>query len=93
MQQSQIVGTSILSGGCGRNILYTDIKKKGSQDRSPKNAIFRTSNTATLAVTGGDVEASVFDKLQDHLGCVTMREKSHQLAAEVAGTGKVVCSF
>ena len=66
MQQSRIIGISILSGGCRVKIVYIDIKKDGGQGPSLGDAISQTSKPASLAITGGEGEASIVDKLQDH---------------------------
>ena len=63
MQQSQTIGVSILSGGCGGKIVYLDSKKDGSQDRFLRGVVPQTSKPASLAVTGGEGKASISDKL------------------------------
>ena len=73
MQQSQIISISILSGCCEGKIVYIDIKKEGDQDRSLGDAILQTSKPASLAITSGEDEASISDKLQDHLNHVLIR--------------------
>ena len=46
------------------------------------DAISQTSKPASLAITGGEGEASILDKLQDHPNHVLIRQKSQQLAGE-----------
>ena len=82
MQQSQIIGISILFGGCGGKFACIDIKKKVGQDRSLVNAVSQTSKPVLLAITGGKGEASIWDKLQDHPEHVLIWQKSRQLAGE-----------
>ena len=74
MQQSQIIGISILSGGCRRKIVYTDIKKEKGQDRG--DAVSQTSEPASFAITGGKDETFISDKLQDHPNHVLIWQKS-----------------
>ena len=76
MQQSQIIGISILSGSCGGKIVYIDIKKEGGQDRCLGDAISPTSKPASLAITGDEGEASISNKLQDRPNHVLVRQKS-----------------
>ena len=90
MQQSQIIGISILSGGCGGKIVYIHIKKEGSQDRSLGDAVSQTSKPALLAITNGESEASISNKLQDHPNHVLIRQKSQQLSGEAAVPDSVI---
>ena len=76
MQQSQIIGISILSGGCGGKIVYIDIKKEEGQDQSLGDAVSHTLKPALLAITGGECKASISDKLQEHPNHVLIRQKS-----------------
>ena len=76
IQQSQIIGLSRLLGGRGRKIVYIDNKEEGNQDRSLKYAVFHTSKPVSLAVTGGDGENFILDKLQDHPGHVLIWQES-----------------
>ena len=62
----------------------------GDQDLFLRNAVFQTSKPATLAVTGREGEASIFDKLQDHLDHVIIRKKSQQIAGEAAVLDSVI---
>ena len=65
-------------------IVYIDIKKECGQDRSLDDAVSQTSKPASLAITGGEGEASVLDKLQDHPDHVLIRQKSQQLAGKAS---------
>ena len=76
MQQSQIIGISMLSEGYGGKIIYIDIKKEEGQDGSLRDAVSQTSKPASLAITGGEGEACISDKLQDHPNHVLIRQKS-----------------
>ena len=76
MQQSQIIGISILYGDCAWKIVYIDIKKEGSQDRSLGDAISQATKPALLAITGGEGKASISDKLQNYPDNVLIRKKS-----------------
>ena len=42
------------------------------------------SMSASFAITGGEGEASISDKLQDHPNHVLIRQESQQLAGEAA---------
>ena len=76
MQQSQIIGISILSGGCGGKIIYIDNKRRGTQDLSLGDAISWMLKPALLAITDVEGEASILDKLQDHLNHMLIQQKS-----------------
>ena len=62
VQQSQIIGISIFSGGCEEKIVYLDIKNEEGQDRFLVKAVFQTSKLASFAITGGEGDASISDK-------------------------------
>ena len=66
MPQSQVIGISTLSGGCGRKIVYTDIKKEEGQDLSLRDAVSQMLKPASFSITGGEGEASISEKLQNH---------------------------
>ena len=86
-QSNTTVGISILSSVVeGRSYVHctVDIKKKGSQDRSLIITLFQTSKPASLAVTGGEGEAFIPVKLQDHSDHMLIREMSQQLTIEAA---------
>ena len=76
MQQSQIIGMSILSGGCGGKIVSIDFKKEGGQDQSLVDAFSQTSKLALLVITGDEGEASISNKLRDHRSNMPIRQKS-----------------
>ena len=76
MQQSQIIGISIVSGGCGEKIVDINIEKKRGQNRSQGDVVSQTSKPAALAITSGEGEASISDKLQDHPNYAFIRQKS-----------------
>ena len=80
--------TSILSRSCVGKIVY--IKKEGCQDQSLVNAISQTSMPASLAITSGEGEASISDKLQDHFNHVLIWQKSQQLAGKAAVPDNVI---
>ena len=79
--QSQV---KYLSGYCGGKIIYADIKEEGDQDRFLRDAVSHTLKSASLAVTGGEGEAFVLNKLQDHPNHVLIPEKYQPIAGEVA---------
>ena len=56
--------------------MYIDI------NRFVGDVISQTSKPASLAITGGEGEASILDKFQDHPNHVLIRQKSQQLAGE-----------
>ena len=62
------------------------------QDQSLRNAIFQAPQPASLAVTGGEGETSIPDKLHDHTNHMLVREKPQQLTGEAAVPDSVVCS-
>ena len=72
----KVIDISILSEGCGGKIVYIDIKKQGGQDQSLGNAISHMSKPASLAITNGEGEASISDKLQDHPNYVLIWQRS-----------------
>ena len=76
MQQSQIIGISIVSGGCGEKIVYINIEKKRGQNRSQGDVVSPTSKPAALAITSGEGEAYISDKFQDLPNHVLIRQKS-----------------
>ena len=63
MQQSQMIGISILSRGCGGKIAYIDIKKEGVTTDPWGTPFFQTSKPASLAITGGEGKASISSKI------------------------------
>ena len=89
-KQTQIIGISILSEGCGEKIVYIDVKKEEGQDESLRIAVSQTPIPASLAVTGDEGKVSLSDKLQDHPGHVLNREKSQQFAGEAAVPDSVI---
>ena len=70
-----------------------DITEKRGQDQSLWDAVSQKSKPASLAITGGENEAYILDKFQNHLDYVLIREKSQQLAGEavVADSVKSFC--
>ena len=49
-----------------------------------EDVVSQTSKSVSLAATGGEGEASISDKLQDHPNHVFIRQKSQQLSGEAA---------
>ena len=90
MQQNQVIGIDILSGDCGGKIVCIDIKKCGSQVRSLKDAVSQMSKSVSLAITGGEGEASILDKLQNYPSHVLILQKSQQLAGEAMSQAGVI---
>ena len=89
MQQSQ----TILSGCCGAKIVSIDIKIEGNHDRCLRDAVSQTSKPAYLAIIGGESEASISSKLQDHPNHVLFRQKSSQLAGKASVSVGVISRF
>ena len=58
VKQSQVVGICILSGDCGRKIVYVDVKKEGCQDRSLREAVL----VRDLTRLGIELKAFASDK-------------------------------
>ena len=90
MQQSQVVGICILSGDCGRKIVYVDVKQKECQGWSLRDAVFQTSLPASLAVTGSEDKTFIQDKVLDHADHVFIRKKSQQLIGEATVPDSVI---
>ena len=57
-------------------VLHIKVKKRRSQDRSRKNAVFQTAKLALLVVTGSKGGTLVSDKLHDQSDHVLIRQKS-----------------
>ena len=55
--------------------MYINVKKEGDQGRSLGDAISQTSKPASLAITGGEGEATISDKLQAYPNNVLIRQK------------------
>ena len=55
---------------------YIDIKKEGAKTDARGDAISQTSKPASLAITVGEGEASISNKLQEHPNHVLIRQKS-----------------
>ena len=56
--------------------MYIDNKKEEGQDLSLGDAISWMLKPALLAITDVEGEASILDKLQDHLNYVFIQQKS-----------------
>ena len=80
-----LIQLNILTGGRGGKNLYIDIKKEGA-----KTDPHGTSKLASLAPTSCVSEASIFDKLHNHLDHVVIRKKSQQLTSKAAVSSSVI---
>ena len=76
MQQSQIIGISILFGGCGGKIVYTDIKKDEGSRPIHGGRHFSDVEACFVTMAGVEGEASILNKLQDHPNHVLIRKNS-----------------
>ena len=70
------------------------LKRRGAncQDRSLRDAVFQTSQPASLAVIGSDSETSILDKLHVHADHVFIWKKSQQFAGEATVPDSVIGS-
>ena len=91
MHYGQIIGIGIQLRSCWWEVIDINVKKKWSQNRTLRDAISESSQTAFPSTTVGKGKIAIIDELHHHLDHVPIGQESKELAGKTPMPYSVVC--